>query len=136
MPEALKEAEKSNKLMLLYFTAKWCGPCQYMSKYIFTDTEIRYKMSTNYIALKLDVDIEVNKQIYYKYNSDKGISIPEFFFVNSKEEVIKSHSGSLKLNQFKKFLDIPEFNKPISRAESDSIAQTRVNSNSVKTFCI
>jgi thioredoxin-related protein len=130
--EALKEAEKTNKLILLYFTAKWCGPCQYMSKYILTDTEIQHKISKNYIALKLDVDIDVNKQIYYKYNADKGISIPKFFFVNSKEEVIKSHIGSLKLNQFKKFLDIPEFDKPISKAESDSIAQIRVNSNVIK----
>jgi len=131
-PEAIKEAETQNKLILLYFTAKWCGPCQYMSKYIFTVEEVHQKVSENYIALELDIDIKANQEIYYKYNADKGISIPKFFFINSKEEVIKFHYGALKLNQFKDFIDIPDWSKPITKAESDSIAISRVNSNSIK----
>jgi len=130
--EALKEAEKSNKLILLYFTAKWCGPCQYMGKYIFTEEEVHNNVNKNYIALTLDVDIEQNKTIYYKYVKGKGIAIPAFFFINSKEEVVKYHHGSLNLNGFKKFIDIPEWNKPISKAESDSVAQVRVIRSSIK----
>ena len=130
--EALDKAGSENKLILLYFTAKWCGPCQYMSKYIFTVENIDYEVTKNYIALKLDMDIERNKEIYYKYSEDKGVSVPKFFLINSKEEVLKSHIGSLKLNQFKEFINIPDSNKSIYKAESDSIAQVRTHKNAIK----
>ncbi len=132
--EALEKAEREDKLVLLYFTAKWCGPCQYISNYILTDQEVHYKVTKNYIALKLDVDIEANKVIYYKYNTGKELSIPKFFFINSKEEVIKKHDGSLKLNQFKEFIDLPEWSKPIAKSVSDSIAKSSIKSNLVKPW--
>jgi thioredoxin-related protein len=130
--QALQKAKSENKLLLLYFTAKWCSPCQYMNKYIFTDEEIHNSVNRDFIALKLDVDKGNNKEIYFKYNSEKGVSIPKFIFINHKEEVIKRHDGSMKLNQFKKFINIPEWTKPIDKAVANSVVQERVNKNRVK----
>lgn len=130
--EALRQAENDNKLLLLYFTAKWCGPCQYMEKYIFTDSEISYQVNSKYIALKLDIDIEAHKTIYYKYNAADNISVPRFFFVNAKEEVVKSHNGSFKLNQLKNFIDLPEWRQTIVKAATDSVAALRLADSRVK----
>ena len=102
--EALLQAKNDNKFLLLYFTAKWCGPCRYISSYILTDPEIEALVSANYIALKLDVDLEENKVIFFKYFQEKGVSIPRFLVINSKEEVFNQLLGAAKANQFKKFL--------------------------------
>lgn len=130
--QAIQQAENDNKLLLLYFTAKWCGPCQYMEKYIFTDPEISYRINSNYIALKLDIDVEAHKAIYHKYNAADDVSVPRFFFVNSKEEVVKSHNGSFKLNQLKNFIDLPEWKPTIAKAATDSVAALRLADSRVK----
>ena len=130
--EALQTAKDDNKFILLYFTAKWCGPCRYMSSYILTDLEIETLVSANYIALKLDVDLEENKVIYHKYFQEKGVGVPKFLIINSKEEVINQLLGATKVNQFKTFLIDTNGKSPKYVAQSDSIAKRIENKQTLK----
>jgi len=130
--EALQTAKNNNKFILLYFTAKWCGPCKYMSSYILTDPEIEALVSANYIALKLDVDLEENKVIFYKYFQEEGVSVPIFLVINSNEEVINQLLGATKVNQFKKFLTDSNKKKSIYVAKPDTIPKKIVYEQKLK----
>ena len=48
----LMHKQWSNKLIICYFTASWCGPC----KMISPDIETLGKEATNVLVLKIDVD--------------------------------------------------------------------------------
>lgn len=124
--EALAKAGKENKLVLLYFTATWCGPCKYMDLYIFPDPELTAMVSANYIPLKLrlDKDDTENKVIYHKYNPGNQLSVPQFIFINSKEEVIKRKGGSMTLKKLKEFVKMTDVYTPLPKAAGDSIAQS------------
>lgn len=102
---ALTKAKTENKLLFLYFTAKWCGPCQYMQQYIFPDEALSVYVAKNYIALKIDIDMQEGKLLYHKAHQPKGpMGVPAFIIMNSNEEVLKKTAGGMKLNQLQDFL--------------------------------
>jgi thioredoxin 1 len=102
--QALQKAKTENKKVLLYFTASWCGPCHYMDQYIFPDQELSTYTAQHYIALKIDADTEAGKKLRIKYNN-KGL--PDFYIINTNEEILKRKLGAMKLSQLRSFVDEP-----------------------------
>lgn len=71
---------ENNIISLLYYTAKWCGPCQNIyPKLLDLENNEKYKDIKIY---KLDVDIEEITDIITQY---KIKSIPAFFTIKNKE---------------------------------------------------
>lgn len=121
--EALQTAKSTNKPLFLYFTAKWCGPCQYMQQYIFPDEALSQYVTQNYIALKLDIDTQEGKLIYQKVHQPKGpMGVPAFIIMNSEEEVLKRTAGAMKLVQLQAFLLKDKNAVAIYKALADSMA--------------
>jgi thioredoxin len=78
--------------VILYFTAKWCGPCRNISP-VYMQLSTQYK---NVSFCKLDVDAEDNKTIMDKLNIE---SLPTFVFFHKGSEVDRftgSNSEMLK----------------------------------------
>jgi len=116
---ALQKAKTEDKPILLYFTAVWCGPCQFMQQNIFPDHALTAYVNANFIALKVDVDSQTGRKLYYKFEHQ---GVPDFYIITAGEEILKRKIGGMKLNQLQSFLTL-EKPKPTKLAiRSDSIA--------------
>ena len=55
---AVKQAKASNKKVFIDFETTWCGPCKTMDEWIWTDADVAATLSSGYVGVKLDGDIE------------------------------------------------------------------------------
>ncbi len=58
LDEALAEARRTNKRLLIDFETTWCGPCKTMDEWIWTDAEVAAAIRTGFVGVKLDGDVE------------------------------------------------------------------------------
>jgi thiol-disulfide isomerase/thioredoxin len=121
--DALKKAKDENKQIFLYFTAKWCGPCKYMDSYIFIDEALSSYAKENYISIKIDIDTQAGKKVYYKY---AAVGLPDFYIITPNEEILKRKLGAMKLGQVKDFLRKVETSPIALKVASDSLASIKV----------
>lgn len=79
------------ELLVLYFTAKWCGPCQQISPIID-------QLSNSYSNINfLKIDIDEHKQLASRFSIS---SIPTFLFVNKGKELERVRGADItKLNE-------------------------------------
>jgi thioredoxin-related protein len=110
----IQEAKKHHKIILLDFSATWCGGCKAYDKYVFSDSSIKSKLTENYILLKIDKDLPDNKFLIEKY---KIGGLPHIVIIDSKERILGSISGfyskyvekpDLFLTDLKVILDLQE----------------------------
>ncbi|CAI5439914.1 unnamed protein product [Caenorhabditis angaria] len=72
-------------MILAYFTAKWCGPCQHISPIV---SEFSDKFAEKFEFLKIDLD--ENEEISDRFNVD---CIPTFLVLKNGE-VVETLSGA------------------------------------------
>lgn len=53
---AQKLAAKSNRLLLIHFSAPWCGPCQRLEKNVFSKPGFGAELTDRFVAVKLNYD--------------------------------------------------------------------------------
>lgn len=69
---ASEQAKKEHKMILVKFTAEWCGPCQQMKKEAFTDSTVKTELE-NVVPVEIDIDNTKEKDFMKKYYTADGI---------------------------------------------------------------
>ena len=97
----LKTCLDTDKYILLFFTASWCGPC----KKIYPDLEELYKkLDKDLIEFyKIQIDDDDNEEIRDIFKVE---SVPSFFLMKEKE-CINTLKGA-DINGIKKMLNIKD----------------------------
>lgn len=93
--EQLMQFLKKHSRILLYFTAKWCGPCKAMGPLL----EHYHHHIDNTLPI-VKVDIDCHGDVADQYNV---MSIPALIVVNAGTAV-NSHTGLTSLEHLKEFL--------------------------------
>lgn len=104
--QALAEARKTGKGLILDFGAKWCGPCKLMDKNTFSNLEVGLAVNKGFIALKIDVEQFAGMDIAEKYRVSQ---YPTVIFLDSKGKTFNRIKGYFPPESF-----LVELNKPKS----------------------
>lgn len=88
--QTILNAEKSNRLILLDFTAKWCGGCKAYDKYVFQDSSFIKKLDQEFILLKVDYEIPENSTLMERY---RITGLPHIVMIDTKEHILGSVEG-------------------------------------------
>lgn len=76
----LNAASRASRLVLLYFTASWCGPCRFLSP-LYTNLASKYQK-----VGFLKVDIDEARDVASRWNIS---SVPTIFFIKNGKEADK-----------------------------------------------
>ena len=109
--EALQEAPKSRKLILLDVYTDWCGWCKRMDRDTYADSSVAAYLDQRFIASKMNPEKEGTVEYDGKSFSQRefgaalGINgYPATAFFNEKNELLTVVPGYIKPEEFLKIL--------------------------------
>jgi thiol:disulfide interchange protein len=80
-PMALERARREKKVVMIDFTARWCGPCKKLDLETFAAEQVKRFLTDRTIAIKIDIDD--NRALASKY---QVATIPCLVFIDAKGE--------------------------------------------------
>ncbi len=94
---AIKEAQRTNKNVMLEVGGKWCVWCGYLDKFFAENTTIRQYRDEKYVMVKINFSPEnKNQAVISKYGKVTGY--PHIFVLDSNGKLLYSEDTS-KLEQ-------------------------------------
>lgn len=85
---ALDEAKRTNKPVMVDFTATWCYYCKKLDETTLPNLGVQEKLSKNYVVAKIDVDKYSDAASQFKV-----YGYPTLVFLNPNGQEIKRQEG-------------------------------------------
>lgn len=89
--QAIGYSRVSNKPILLFFTASWCGPCNSYKRLFSEENEVSEYLKSHYVLILCDILSESGMKLKRIYHSGSGV--PNFIVVSPDERIIVKHQG-------------------------------------------
>jgi YHS domain-containing protein/thioredoxin-related protein len=77
------EATQSNRLLLLHFTRKSCGPCKYLDDHVFSQPHVGPAVEQHYVPVRIDAD--ASPALANSFRIDR---VPTEIILTSQGEVV------------------------------------------------
>jgi len=93
--QAAAQAANEHKLVLLHFTANWCGPCQTQKRFVFSNPTVAQAVHQSVVPVLVDIDI--NRALA----GELGVkSIPFDVFLTPQGEVVSKRNSPTDSRNF------------------------------------
>lgn len=104
-------ALSTNKLIIIDFTASWCGPCKKMERELWSSEEFK-ALGDKFVFLQLDID--ENGTVASAY----GVTgIPRVMVMTAGEDILYDNTGFSTANQYmSRFNIFPSDNKELNES--------------------
>lgn len=102
LDSAFQLAQRTGQEILLYFTARWCGPCNRMDMYVYPDSTVANTLKYKYLSLKVDIDSEYGKKLASRY---QVAAYPTFIVLNGQGKTLKRRASGMLKQELLDFLD-------------------------------
>ncbi len=99
LDDALAQARRENKPLLIDFYAEWCLPCQRMEKETFADVKVK-ELLQSIVLLKIDTDKEPILSERFGV-----VGLPDFRLMSSNGEEFRRLRGFQTVDKFLKDLE-------------------------------
>jgi thioredoxin-related protein len=97
MEKPVDTTEVAAKSRMLYFGAKWCGPCKQM-KEIFKDKKVKNLLDKlDFKMYDIDVDSEMKRQFQVSV-------VPTMIFID-KDGIMRRYTGAMSKESFIKIIE-------------------------------
>ncbi len=98
--EAVIEAKKEHKLLLVEFEMESCPYCERMEKFVLSKDDVKKLINEHYIFIKLDI----NKEVIPEHLTSR--MTPTFYFLSSDgESIIEEIKGAPSKSDFINYLN-------------------------------
>jgi thiol:disulfide interchange protein len=95
--EVMQKAKDENKLIFVDAFAKWCGPCKWMDKKVFTDPAVGDFYNKNFINYRFDMEVGEGRTFASKYVIR---NYPTLLFLDGEGKIVHRTIGSRASEQF------------------------------------
>ncbi len=99
--DALREARKQDKTLVLDFWADWCAPCLKMDKETFSDPELAKTLNENFVVYKVNIDTFDGMEIANRFAVE---SFPTIITLDNRGKFIYELKGFFPANYFREKL--------------------------------
>lgn len=92
--EAIQLSKQTGKPIFIDAYTVWCGPCKYMEKKVFTNSDVANYFNTHFINLKVEMEKDAEgPELARKY---RVTGYPTMLFIDGEEKVIKRQMGAVE----------------------------------------
>ena len=98
---AQQQAAESDKPIILFFTGKWCSPCQIMKRQVWADDEVMSTVNAAFIPVTIDVDNQDAAETLSRFWN--GVT-PTTIITDSNGNVLQQKQGGMSKVDFLELL--------------------------------
>lgn len=98
LDDALREASKGGRPVLVAFYMPGCVPCRIMDRAVLSDSDVKRALH-DYVPVRLDATVQTDLARQYEVHAT-----PTYAVVDSKGRLLSKREGTLTVEEFVQFL--------------------------------